>query len=73
MEWPRRKSTHVRKDCSADSFPKARIQTVRVKSGIYDNEVLCPHPKCKAVNLVLPSVMAFKNHTAKVHKIFLRV
>jgi hypothetical protein len=44
---------------------------MRVKSGI--NEVLCPDPKCKAVNLVLPSAMAFKNHTAKVHKIFLRV
>ena len=34
--------------------------------------VPCPHPQCKATGLVLPGVMAFKNHTATVHKIFLR-
>jgi len=34
--------------------------------------VPCPHPQCKAAGLVLPSAMAFKNHTATVHKIFLR-
>lgn len=36
------------------------------------NEVPCSHPTCKAAGLVLPSVMVFKNHTATVHKIFLR-
>ena len=38
-----------------------------------DDEVLCPHPKYKAANLVLLNVMTFKNHTAKVRRIFLRV
>ncbi len=37
-----------------------------------DDKVPCPHPRCKAANLVLPNVMTFKNHTAKVHKIVLR-
>lgn len=32
-----------------------------------------PHPTCKAAGLVLPGVMVFKNRTATVHKIFLRV
>ncbi len=36
------------------------------------DEVPCPHRQCKAAGLVLPSVMGFKNHTATVHKIFLR-
>ena len=33
----------------------------------------CPHPTCNAAGLVLPEVMAFKNHTATVHKMLLRV
>ena len=37
------------------------------------DEVPCPHPMCKSAAVVLPSVMAFKAHTATVHKIFLRV
>lgn len=37
-----------------------------------EDEVPCPHPQCKAAELVLPSLMAFKNHTSTVHKIFLR-
>jgi len=37
-----------------------------------DDKVPCPHPRCKAAKLVLPNVMTFKNHTAKVHKILLR-
>ncbi len=36
------------------------------------DEVPCPHPQCKTVGLVLPNVIAFKNHTATEHKIFLR-
>ncbi|KAL8989941.1 MAG: hypothetical protein Q9177_001280 [Variospora cf. flavescens] len=36
------------------------------------DEVPCPHPMCKTAGLVLPSIVAFKNHTAMVHKIFLR-
>jgi len=36
------------------------------------DQVLCPHPQCKAAGLVLPSVMGFKNHTALVHQIMLR-
>ena len=36
------------------------------------DQVLCPHPQCKAAGLVLPSVMGFKNHTALVHNIMLR-
>lgn len=36
------------------------------------DQVPCPHPQCRAAGLVLPSVIAFKNHTATVHKIFLR-
>lgn len=38
-----------------------------------ENEVLCPHLKCKAASLVLPVIMAFKNHTSKVHKSSLHV
>lgn len=34
--------------------------------------VSCPHPQCKSAGLVHSSVIHFKNHTAKVHKIFLR-
>ena len=34
--------------------------------------VPCPHPQCKATKLVLPGLMVFNNHTARVHKIFLR-
>ncbi len=37
-----------------------------------DDPIPCPHPRCKASELVLPHVMALKNHTATVHKIFLR-
>ncbi|KAK3170218.1 hypothetical protein OEA41_009604 [Lepraria neglecta] len=37
-----------------------------------EDQVPGPHPTCKAARLVLPSVMAFKNHTATVHKIVLR-
>ena len=37
-----------------------------------EDQILCPHPQCRAAGLVLPSVMSFKNHTATVHKIFLR-
>lgn len=36
------------------------------------DEVPCSHPQYKAAGLVLPSAMGFKNHTATVHKIFLR-
>ncbi len=36
------------------------------------DQVLCPQAQCKAAGLVPPSVMGFKNHTATVHKIFLR-
>jgi len=36
------------------------------------DQVPCPHPQCKAARLVLPNVIAFKNHTATEHKIFLR-
>lgn len=35
-------------------------------------QVPCPHPQCKAATLILPNVLAFKAHTASVHKIFLR-
>lgn len=35
--------------------------------------IMCPHPTCRAAGLVLPGVTSFKNHTATVHKIFLRV
>ena len=37
-----------------------------------DDKIPCPHPSCKTIELVLQSVMAFKSHTAKVHKILLR-
>lgn len=36
------------------------------------DQILCPHPQCKAAGLVLLSVIGFKNHTALVHKIMLR-
>ncbi len=39
---------------------------------IHDDSIPCPYPTCKAAELVLPGVMAFKNHTATVHKISLR-
>lgn len=32
-------------------------------------KVPCPHPQCSAAALLLPDVIAFKAHTAKVHKI----
>ena len=38
----------------------------------HNDSILCPHPTCKAAELVLSGVMAFKNHTARLHKIFLR-
>ena len=34
--------------------------------------VQCKHPVCMSTNVVLPSEMAFKNHTSTVHKIKLR-
>ncbi len=37
-----------------------------------DDKIPCSHSRCKAANLVLPNVMTFKNHTAKMHKIVLR-
>ncbi len=43
-----------------------------LKNFAADDQVPCPHPRCKEAKLILPSVMAFKNHTAKVHKIALR-
>ena len=36
-------------------------------------KVKCEHPLCKETDLTLPSVIAFKNHAAREHKIFLRV
>ncbi len=45
----------------------------RLKKFASDDKVSCSHSKCKAVKLILSSVMAFKNHTVKVHKILLRV
>jgi len=36
------------------------------------NQVLYSHSQCKAAELILPNVMAFKNYIAIVHKIFLR-
>ena len=38
-----------------------------------NDPIMCPHPTCRATGLVLSGVTNFKNHTAKVHKIFLRV
>ena len=43
-----------------------------LKSFAMDDPVPCPHPQCRAAELVLPCVKAFKNHTATLHKIFLR-
>lgn len=37
-----------------------------------EDPVPCAHPQCKVAGLVLSSVMHFKNHTATVHKVFLR-
>ena len=37
-----------------------------------DDPISCPHPRCMVSETVLPHVMAFKNHTAMVHKIMLR-
>ena len=37
-----------------------------------DDPIPCPHPRCTVSELVLPHLMAFKNHTAMVHKIMLR-
>ena len=37
-----------------------------------EDPVPCSHPQCKAAELVLSTVMDFKNHTATIHKIFLR-
>jgi len=37
------------------------------------DKVACPHPQCKAAGLILPGVQDFKNHTARIHKIFCRV
>ena len=44
-----------------------------LKTFVSDDKISCPHPRCKAVKLILLNVMTFKNHTAKVHKIILRV
>ncbi len=37
-----------------------------------DDKIPCLHSRCKTVNLILPNVITFKNHTAKMHKIVLR-
>ena len=44
-----------------------------LKRFILDKKILCFYLIYKVINLILLSVMAFKNHIAKVHKIFLRV
>ena len=43
-----------------------------LKSFAPADKVPCSHPQSKAAGLVLSSVMHLKNHTATVHKIFLR-
>ena len=50
------------------------IDTVKrhLKGFALNDLILHPHPRCKATELVLPYVIAFKNHTAIVHKIKLR-
>ena len=37
-----------------------------------DDKISCSHSSCKIIELILQSVMTFKSHTAKVHKILLR-
>ena len=37
-----------------------------------NDKIPCPHPMCRSAEMILLSVMTFKAHTAKVHKIFLR-
>ena len=44
-----------------------------LKNFVSENSVLCSHSQCKTAELVLRNVMNFKNHTATMHKIFLRV
>jgi len=41
-----------------------------LKSFAQEDSVACPHSRCKAAGLILPSVMVFKNPTATVHEIF---
>lgn len=44
-----------------------------LKNYTLKNQILCLHSQCKAAELILLSVMSFKNHTVTVHKIFLHV
>jgi len=48
------------------------VETAHLSKYTSDDEVPCEHPQCTASKLTLPSIMAFKRHTADVHKIFLR-
>ena len=43
-----------------------------LRTFLAQDPVPCPHPQCQEVRLILPTVMAFKAHTATVHQIFLR-
>lgn len=48
------------------------VQEAHLRKYASNDEINCEHPTCKANSLTLPSVMAFKRHTAKVHQINLR-
>jgi hypothetical protein len=48
------------------------VQKAHLRKYASNDEINCEHPTCKANSLTLPSVMAFKSHTAKVHQITLR-
>ena len=44
-----------------------------LKRFVSADEVSCSHSQCKTTRLILSEIMTFKNHTATMHKIFLRV
>ena len=43
-----------------------------LKRFVPKNQILCPHLQCRAAELILPSIIAFKNYTAILHRILLR-
>ncbi|KAL9121382.1 MAG: hypothetical protein Q9187_002066 [Circinaria calcarea] len=49
------------------------VEDAHLSSYAPRDEVPCKHPQCALSKVILPGVMAFKNHTASVHKVLLRV
>jgi len=48
------------------------VENIHLREVPAEQQIICPHPLCKAEGLQLNGVMHFKNHAATVHKVDLR-